>query len=184
MILDVIDLCEFYDTPLGRHCQRRISHMIQTVWPDLSQLSVLGLGFAIPYLNKEYIAKAERVSIMMDSGHILIITPNRRSIWAQLDDSPFGHGNPYTLSQLNRFLRELQFTPIQSIRDLYIFPSHYRLVQSLFPLFDTIGPLVFTKFSGIVAIEAIKQVYGSILFKEKKAFNAAMIRTKISQIPG
>lgn len=236
MALDIVDLQEFYATALGQQCRRRIHSMIKSVWPDLDQLSLLGMGYPIPYLDV-YRHKAERVCVMMnapqgivhwpseeknltalidydaipladqsfdrilvvhslehahlphaylrelwrilkDNGRIFVITPNRRSIWAQLDDSPFGHGNPYTMSQLSKVLREFQFTPLQSVRGLYIFPTYHRSLHSSFPIFDWIGPLLFTKFSGLVGIEAIKQVYGGVYFKEKKPLMASLIRAR------
>ena len=51
MWLDVIDLQEFYSDPLGRVARRMIGHHLREVWPDVSGMSVLGLGFATPYLN-------------------------------------------------------------------------------------------------------------------------------------
>lgn len=119
--------------------------------------------------------------VLKDDGRLLVVTPNRRSIWTQLDESPFGYGNAYTLSRLSQLLRELNFTPLQSSQGLYIFPTYHRYLHPTFPVFDRIGPLFFTKFSGVIAIEAVKQVYGAILVKDKKTFSAAFIRTRIAQ---
>lgn len=116
--------------------------------------------------------------VLKSSGRVLIITPNRRSIWAQLDDTPFGHGNPYTMTQLTKILRDHQFTTLRSLRGLYIIPSQNTLVQSIFPLCDSVGPKMFSKFSGVVAIEASKQLYASLALKEKRGTQAAFSRAR------
>ncbi len=47
---DVIDIRDFYATPMGRQCQRMINARLATMWPDMKGMSVLGLGYAPPYL--------------------------------------------------------------------------------------------------------------------------------------
>ncbi len=47
---DVIDLDEFYRSPLGQVARRMIRRRIRAVWPDVHGMSVLGLGHATPYL--------------------------------------------------------------------------------------------------------------------------------------
>ena len=51
MALDVVDLKEFYLTPLGQAARRMIRRRIRIRWPDVSGASVLGLGYATPYLR-------------------------------------------------------------------------------------------------------------------------------------
>lgn len=130
----------------------------------------------------DYLREVWRV--LKDRGRLLVITPNRRSIWTQMEEAPFGYGNSYTLSQLSDLLREMRFTPLQSLQGLYIFPTYHRYFYRTFPMLDRIGPLFFTKFSGIVAVEAVKQVYAGMLVKDKKSLTAAFIRTRIAQTPG
>ena len=37
--------------------------------------------------------------------------PNWRGVWARTDTTPFGHGRPYSRSQITQLLREAWFTP-------------------------------------------------------------------------
>ena len=48
---DVIDLRDFYKSGLGQVVCRVIRTKIRTIWPDMKGLSVLGLGYTIPYLG-------------------------------------------------------------------------------------------------------------------------------------
>ena len=60
---DIIDLNTFYASPLGQVARRIIRRRIRALWPDLRGQSVLGLGFATPYLAS--VAMPERSSALM-----------------------------------------------------------------------------------------------------------------------
>lgn len=51
MWLDAVDLNEFYASPLGRVARRMIGRHLRGLWPDVSGMTVLGVGFPTPYLN-------------------------------------------------------------------------------------------------------------------------------------
>ena len=46
MWLDVIDLRDFYASPLGRVARRMIRERIRNSWPDVTGQTVVGVGFA------------------------------------------------------------------------------------------------------------------------------------------
>jgi hypothetical protein len=37
--------------------------------------------------------------------------PNRRGVWTRTDNTPFGHGRPYSRAQITQLLRQTWFTP-------------------------------------------------------------------------
>lgn len=51
MWLDVVDLRDFYASPTGEIAGRMIARQLRAAWPDVTGLTVAGLGFAAPYLN-------------------------------------------------------------------------------------------------------------------------------------
>ncbi len=51
MAIDVIELRDFYASPLGQVARRMIRRQIRALWPDATGYDVLGLGYAIPYLR-------------------------------------------------------------------------------------------------------------------------------------
>lgn len=67
MHLDVIDLREFYLTPLGQTVRRMIRRRVRMLWPNVSGLAVLGLGYAVPYL-RPFRDEAARVLAFMPAG--------------------------------------------------------------------------------------------------------------------
>ena len=64
---DVIDLREFYDGRLGQIARRMIRRRIRETWPDVTGLSVAGLGYATPYL-RPFRDEAERVLVIMPAA--------------------------------------------------------------------------------------------------------------------
>ena len=48
---DAVDLRDFYATGLGRTARRMIERRIRDAWPDTTGQSVLGLGYATPFLG-------------------------------------------------------------------------------------------------------------------------------------
>ena len=51
--------------------------------------------------------------VLAGEGRIIVVAPNRRGVWARLERTPFGHGNPYSL------LRDNLFVPVRSDFALY-----------------------------------------------------------------
>lgn len=64
MYNDVIDLRDFYDSPLGHASQRIVRHYIREIWPDTRGMRVAGIGYPIPYL-RPFVDEAERVVAVM-----------------------------------------------------------------------------------------------------------------------
>ena len=106
--------------------------------------------------------------ILAPEGVIRIITPNRRSIWSQLDMSPFGHGNPYSMSQLSTLAKESQFDIIKKDRGLFTPPYQawvpQLITQSQSYLIKNFAP----KLSGIIVMDIKKRVYCKALPKDRK----------------
>jgi hypothetical protein len=217
MWLDAVDLRDFYTAPLGRVARRIIRARLRELWPDAAGQSVLGIGFATPYLGAfrpeaariiaampasqgvlhwpaegpgltflgdeselplpdrsvdrvimvHVLECAEQTRPMMrevwrvlaDSGRLIVIVPNRRGIWARLDRTPFGYGRPYTPVQLMRLLRDTLFTPMTTTSMLYVPPSRSRMVLSSARAWENVGRRWFPAVSGVIAVEATKQIY-------------------------
>jgi SAM-dependent methyltransferase len=50
--------------------------------------------------------------VLAPQGRLLIIVPNRASLVALLDHSPFGNGRPFSAAQIDHLLRDSLFTPL------------------------------------------------------------------------
>lgn len=219
MFNDVIDLDEFYRSPLGQVARRTIRRRIRAVWPNVRGMTVLGLGHATPYLMP-FRNEAERViaiapaaqgvipwpnggpgqialaneaeiplpdlcvdrllmvhavesseqlrammreawRVLRGNGRLLVVAPNRASVWARSERTPFGQGHPYTNGQIRRLLRDSMFTPGETTRALYLPPINRRLVVKAAPMLERIGGTMFQALSGVLLVEATKQVYAA-----------------------
>jgi len=49
--MDVVDLREFYASPLGQASRRLIARRLRSRWNNLAGATILGLGYATPYLD-------------------------------------------------------------------------------------------------------------------------------------
>lgn len=64
---DVIDIRDFYKSHLGRIAQRTIRQRLRLLWGDVRGQSLLGLGYATPYLS-QFRGEAERVFAAMPAS--------------------------------------------------------------------------------------------------------------------
>jgi SAM-dependent methyltransferase len=104
--------------------------------------------------------------VLAPNGRLLLIVPNRRGLWARVDTTPFGYGSPFSRSQLTRLLKEAMFTPEDWEYALYMPPFNWRILLK-WPLFwERLGLVLWPTFSGVVMVEATKQVYAAIPARE------------------
>src|SRR3546814_8949071 len=61
---DIIDLREFYAGHLGQAVRRILRQRLRSLWPSVAGMTVLGVGYATPYL-RIFEAEADRVLAAM-----------------------------------------------------------------------------------------------------------------------
>lgn len=105
--------------------------------------------------------------VLADGGRLLVVTPNRRGIWARLERTPFGQGRPYTPAQLSRLLRDTMFMPEEAATALFMPPFRSRMVLRSAPAWEKIGSRWFPTFAGVILVEAGKQIYGGSPVQEQ-----------------
>jgi SAM-dependent methyltransferase len=67
MHTDIVDLRQFYYSPLGRTAEHAIVTALATFWSRMPDERLVGLGYALPYLEK-FSAGAERTFAFMPAG--------------------------------------------------------------------------------------------------------------------
>jgi SAM-dependent methyltransferase len=75
MQLDVTDFIKFYDTGLGAVARQGIAPRLRQAWPETRGLTVLGLGYATPYLEA-FQGEAGRVLALMLAGQGVVQWPD------------------------------------------------------------------------------------------------------------
>ena len=66
--------------------------------------------------------------ILTPGGRIIVVAPNRRGLWARMDTTPFGHGQPFSRSQLKSLMRQTWFSPEGWAETLYVPPLRNRFL--------------------------------------------------------
>jgi SAM-dependent methyltransferase len=220
MSLDIIELRDFYTRPLGLAVRRLLGRRIRARWPRITSETLIGLGFATPYLGAfrgeasrigalmpvsqgvlvwptmgakvsvlveedhlplpdncvnrllavHCLETAERVRpvlremwrVLSPEGRLLMIVPNRRSVWARLDTTPFGHGRPYSRSQLQQLLADALFTPLDWSMALHVPPLERQIVLRWATAVERLGTRLTPAFGGVIIVEARKELTAPI----------------------
>lgn len=67
MHVDIVDLRQFYYSMLGRLAEQSISMALSSLWARLPEERLVGLGYAVPYLDR-FRADTERTFAFMPAG--------------------------------------------------------------------------------------------------------------------
>jgi SAM-dependent methyltransferase len=242
MSIDVVDLRNFYAQRLGVVARRFVGRGIRARFADARGMSVLGIGYATPYLGL-FREEAERCLACMPAaqgvvkwpslrpgltalvdelalplpdaavdrvlllhalemahdpgallrevwrvlaagGRMLAVVPNRRGLWARMDTTPFGHGRPYSRSQITYLLRETWFTPIGWSEALYVPPIARGWFLRSAVAWERAGSTISAPFAGVHIVEATKQLYRAIPARRERAHLVPALKPALAPSPG
>jgi SAM-dependent methyltransferase len=217
MPLDVVDLRSFYGSRLGKVAARFIARVIHERFANSVGLSLMGVGYATPYLasfreealrvlafmpaaqgvvnwpssgrsasalveprlmplpdsciDRVIVVHALEIAehphellaeiwrILTPGGRMIVVVPRRAGLWARLDTTPFGHGRPYSRSQMREFMRETLFSPTHWTEALYVPPFERHMFLRSAALFERVGASLSLPGAGVLIVEATKQLY-------------------------
>jgi SAM-dependent methyltransferase len=106
--------------------------------------------------------------VLAAGGRLMAVVPNRRGLWARMDTTPFGHGRPYSRSQITALLRETWFTPTSWGEALYVPPISRGWFLRSAVAWERAGSTISAPFAGVHIVEATKQVYRAIPARREK----------------
>lgn len=99
--------------------------------------------------------------VLAPEGRVLIVAPNRASLWSQLEHSPFGHGRPFSRGELHRILREALFEPGRWEHALYAPPLRSRAFVRSGIGWERVGRRLFPGIGGVHVVELSKSLYAA-----------------------
>jgi hypothetical protein len=190
MWTDVLDLNDFYRSTLGQTTVRLLRARLRAVWPNVRGETVLGLGYATPFL-RPFIEEAERTMAFMPAQQGVTRWPREgRNLTTLVDEMdlplpdrsvdrvllihavecteqvrpmlPFYQGHPYSPGQLAALLRANMFAPLQQTRALFMPPTRSRLMMRMAPAVERFGQRWLGRFAGVSVIESGKQLYAGV----------------------
>jgi len=117
--------------------------------------------------------------VLSPNGRVLIVVPNRRGLWARVDTTPFGYGSPFSRSQLAKLLKDSMFQPEGWHYALYLPPFNWRILARWPVFWERLGLILWPTFSGVIMVEATKQVYAAMPVRETER----TMRRRIVPVP-
>ncbi len=105
--------------------------------------------------------------VLDGNGRLLMVVPNRTGFWAMSETTPFGHGIPYSTTQVNRLLRDNLFMPERHTGALFMPPIKWRMLLGGAPAWEEVGARWLPGLCGVTIIEASKQLYAASGVKER-----------------
>jgi SAM-dependent methyltransferase len=211
---------EFYGTRQGLVAASLLRDRLSGVWPSLTGMRVLGIGYTGPYLrlwrdgadrcialapdqlgpvrwpvgaaNLSLTAEEDALPfadlsldrvllvhgleaaeharrllrevwrVLRDDGRLLVVAPNRRGMWAHMESTPFGQGQPYSSGQIDRLLQTSLFTVTRRDTALYLPPTRWKLMLRGAALWEGAGRRLVPRFAGVTLTEAGKDLYGAV----------------------
>lgn len=95
--------------------------------------------------------------VLKDDGRVLVVAPNRRGLWAHAEQTPFGHGQPYSPGQVSRLLARHLFWAERRDSALYVPP--YRPFLRTASAWEAAGRALWpARHAGLAIVEARKQI--------------------------
>lgn len=112
--------------------------------------------------------------VLAPTGRLLVIAPNRTSLWAQVDRSPFAYGRPFTRTQLERVLKEAMFIPEQWDSALLVPPLKSRRLLGTGLGWERVGRWLWPGLAGVHIVEAAKSLYAVVPARAVKRASPAL----------
>ncbi len=122
--------------------------------------------------------------VLAPGGRLLAVVPNRRGVWARMDNNPFGHGRPYSRPQITNLLRDTWFTPVAWSEALYVPPIQRGWFLRSAAAWERAGALLPGPFAGVHIVEATKQVYRALPARPRKRQLVPQLPPVLAPSPG
>lgn len=106
--------------------------------------------------------------VLAPGGRLAVVVPNRGGLWARMDVTPFGHGQPYSRGQLKALMRRTLFTPETWTEALYVPPLRSRTLRSSAPAWERLGTRLALPFAGVHVVEATKQLHRPLMVRQTR----------------
>lgn len=114
--------------------------------------------------------------VLAPEGNLLVVVPNRASLWAQMERSPFAHGRPFSRAELDRLLRGAMFVPERWQHALYAPPVKSRVLTGSGSNWERFGRRFFPALAGVHIAEASKSLYAPAPPVPARARAAALLK--------
>ena len=106
--------------------------------------------------------------ILTPGGRVIVVAPNRQGLWARFDTTPFGHGQPFSRSQLKALMRQTMFSPEAWAEALYVPPLRSRFLMRSAVAWERAGIGLSLPGAGLHVVDASKQLYRAVAVRKAR----------------
>ena len=107
--------------------------------------------------------------VLAPNGRLVLVVPNRRGVWARIEQTPFGSGRPFSRAQILKLLRDANFTMTAETEALFFPPSRRFLSFRLSSRLEAWGLKLWPFFGGVIVMEAQKRLYQGLPVAERQS---------------
>jgi len=138
------------------------------VWPlPTASVDYVVMVHELEYAEDPAGVLDEAWRVLKPEGRLMLVVPNRTGLWARAEATPFGHGRPFTSTQLHDLLRDGNFV-VERMTGALLAPPFKRasLNKRISPVAELVAPLC-AALCGVIVAEASKRLYAPIRGKPK-----------------
>ena len=155
------------DTPAGGAWRRQGRSLTAVADGEMLPFADLTVDRILMVHGLEVAGNAQRLlrecwRVLRDDGRLLVVTPNRVGLWAHVETTPFGEGEPFTRGQVDRLLAGGLFAVERHDTALYLPPLGWKPLLRAAAMADRLGRAVSPRFAGVQILEAVKDVYAAV----------------------
>ena len=185
-----------YLRPILGEAERAVAFMPAqqgvVAWPGQRPLVALGDEDALPFPDAMFdrvlmvhgLESAESIRLVLrqvwrvlaPGGRLLVVAPNRTSLWAQVERSPFAQGRPFTKSQLDQLMRQAMFVPERWDSALLLPPLRSRRFIRSGSGWERFGRRFWPGLAGVHLADASKSLYALVPPAEKRRAPSKLAR--------
>lgn len=132
-------------------------------WPIASDsMNQIIMCHGLEYCHDGEGALAEANRVLVSAGELVLMVPNRASLWVRNEATPFGHGRPFSKGQISKLLAKTGFTITSLSRALFLPPHLLRAPARLAKGMDHLGHYGWGLFGGVILVRATKLHYATM----------------------
>jgi SAM-dependent methyltransferase len=100
--------------------------------------------------------------VLRENGRLIVVAPNRHGVWAHMESTPLGQGQPFSPGQIDRLLTGTMFRVQRRQTALYLPPTRLPAILRAARLIERTGARLAPGMGGVLITEAVKDVYAAI----------------------
>ncbi len=143
-----------------------LSDLLEMPLPDSSMDLIIAVH-AFEHVSDSEELMRELWRIAAPNAELIVIVPRRSGLWAQIDNTPFGFGNPFSKPQLESLLQNHSFEVLEWKNALYLPPSQSSLLLKSKRIFENVAPIFGASFAGAMCVKAKKKLFPAIARRQR-----------------